>query len=262
LRPEKIDGTEVPIRVFRADAQSRALRDAFRPKGLGLLRVFMPADGTDAAIAHTGISALPYWQLEDNVTTAQRQLTVIVLAQSGGCFGRRAADQIRADNQLKTAKSLGLTIPPGVLGLLNAFDQCSLSGVKRTLQRVHLGVTNGHLRCKKFVVPTIPPPLGSKSKLQKITISVLEEQTMPDKPENRAFKLLSSRKTLIRVVADKNGAPNVSYARFVHRAPPLYVYTTRSRHTKNMMETAKASVMFIEDEARTRNFFARKRLTT
>jgi hypothetical protein len=28
-----------------------------------------------------------------------------------------------------------------------------------------------------------------------------------------------------------------------------------------MMETAKASVMFIEDEARTRNFFARKRFT-
>jgi putative heme iron utilization protein len=28
-----------------------------------------------------------------------------------------------------------------------------------------------------------------------------------------------------------------------------------------MMETAKASVMFIDDEARTRNFFARKRFT-
>jgi heme iron utilization protein len=62
--------------------------------------------------------------------------------------------------------------------------------------------------------------------------------------------------------ADKNGAPNVSYAPFVHRAPPLYVYTSsRSRHTRNMMETANASVMFIEDEARTRNFFARKRFT-
>jgi heme oxygenase (biliverdin-IX-beta and delta-forming) len=85
---------------------------------------------------------------------------------------------------------------------------------------------------------------------------------MPDKPENSAFKLLSSRKTLVMATADKNGAPNVSYAPFVHRAPPLYVYTSSlSRHTRNMVETAKASVMFIEDEARTRNFFARKRLT-
>jgi putative heme iron utilization protein len=85
---------------------------------------------------------------------------------------------------------------------------------------------------------------------------------MPDKPENSAFKLLSSRKTLVMATADKNGVPNVSYAPFVHRAPPLYVYTSsRSRHTRNMMETAKASIMFIEDEARTRNFFVRKRFT-
>jgi heme iron utilization protein len=85
---------------------------------------------------------------------------------------------------------------------------------------------------------------------------------MVDKPEDGAFKLLSSRKTLVIATADKNGAPSVSYAPFVHRTPPLYVYTSsRSRHTRNMMETAKASVMFIEDEARTRNFFARKRFT-
>ena len=85
---------------------------------------------------------------------------------------------------------------------------------------------------------------------------------MPDKPENSAFKLLSSRKTLVMATADKSGAPNVSYAPFVHRAPPLYVYTSSlSRHTRNMMETAKASVMFIEDEARTKNFFVRKRFT-
>jgi heme oxygenase (biliverdin-IX-beta and delta-forming) len=85
---------------------------------------------------------------------------------------------------------------------------------------------------------------------------------MPDKPETSALKLLSSRKTLIMATADKNGAPNVSYAPFVGRAPPLYVYTSSlSRHTRNMMETAQASVMFIEDEARTKNLFARKRFT-
>ncbi len=85
---------------------------------------------------------------------------------------------------------------------------------------------------------------------------------MPDRPEISAFKLLSSRKTLIMATVDKSGAPNVSYAAFVGRKPPLYVYTSsRSRHTKNMTETSKASVMFIEDEAHTRNFFARKRFT-
>ena len=50
---------------------------------------------------------------------------------------------------------------------------------------------------------------------------------MPDKPENSAFKLPSSRKTLVMATADKNGAPNVSYAPFVHRAPPLYTQSPR-----------------------------------
>jgi putative heme iron utilization protein len=55
---------------------------------------------------------------------------------------------------------------------------------------------------------------------------------MADKPEDSAFKLLSSRKTLVMATADKNGAPSVSYVPFVHHAPPLYVYTSsRSRHT-------------------------------
>jgi len=53
---------------------------------------------------------------------------------------------------------------------------------------------------------------------------------MPDKPERSAFKLLSSRKTLVMATADKSGAPNVSYAPFVHRAPPLYVYTRVRTH--------------------------------
>ena len=40
---------------------------------------------------------------------------------------------------------------------------------------------------------------------------------MPEKPENSAFELLSSRKTLVMATVDKNGAPNVSYAPFVRR---------------------------------------------
>jgi heme iron utilization protein len=90
----------------------------------------------------------------------------------------------------------------------------------------------------------------------------IKEPTMLDKPENSVFELLSSRKTLVMATADQNGTPHVSYAPFVHRAPRLYVYiSSRSRHTRNLMETAKASVMFIEDEARTRNFFVRRRFT-
>ena len=82
---------------------------------------------------------------------------------------------------------------------------------------------------------------------------------MAKTPENSALEFLSSRKTLVMATAGSKGAPNASYAPFVQCTPWLYVYTsTRSKHTKNMTETTRASVMFIEDETRTRNFFARE----
>jgi putative heme iron utilization protein len=85
---------------------------------------------------------------------------------------------------------------------------------------------------------------------------------MANTPKNSVLEFLSSRKTLVMATADKNGAPNASYAPFVQRTPWLYVYTsTRSKHTKNMTETTRASGMFIEDETCTRNFFARERFT-
>ena len=85
---------------------------------------------------------------------------------------------------------------------------------------------------------------------------------MADRPENSALKLLSSRKTLVMATADKNGAPNVSYAPFVHRAPPLYVYTSSlSRHTTNMLETAKGERHVNRRRSADENFFARKRFS-
>ena len=79
---------------------------------------------------------------------------------------------------------------------------------------------------------------------------------MADTPKNSVLEFLSSRNTLVMATADKNGAPNASYAPFVQRTPWLYVYTsTRSKHTKNMTETTRASVMFIEDEKRVLEIF-------
>ena len=69
---------------------------------------------------------------------------------------------------------------------------------------------------------------------------------MAKTPENSALEFLSSRKTLVMATAGRNGAPNASYAPFVQCTPWLYVYTsTRSKHTKNMTETTRASVIFI-----------------
>ena len=42
----------------------------------------------------------------------------------------------------------------------------------------------------------------------------------------------------------------------------IYIYISDlSRHTKNLIDTCKVSIMFIEDESMADNIFARKRLT-
>lgn len=59
-----------------------------------------------------------------------------------------------------------------------------------------------------------------------------------------------------------DGMPTVSYAPFVKFGSCFYVYASGlSRHTQDLLETARISVMFIEDEANSGNMFARKRLT-
>jgi heme oxygenase (biliverdin-IX-beta and delta-forming) len=76
---------------------------------------------------------------------------------------------------------------------------------------------------------------------------------MADTPENSVLAVSFLTYTLVMATVDKNDAPNASYAPFVQRTPWLYVYTsTRSKHTENMTETTRASVMFTEDETCTR----------
>ncbi len=59
-----------------------------------------------------------------------------------------------------------------------------------------------------------------------------------------------------------DGMPTVSYAPFVQIGSTFYIYTSGlSRHTRDLLETARISVMFIEDEANSGNMFALKRLT-
>jgi len=61
---------------------------------------------------------------------------------------------------------------------------------------------------------------------------------MADKPENSALKLLSSP------TADKNGAPNVSYAPLVHRTPAIYVWSTHHCGLSLARRSAKVGERF------------------
>lgn len=92
--------------------------------------------------------------------------------------------------------------------------------------------------------------------------TLTEEQIMAEIPENSALEFLPHVKRLLwqRQVRTVRRMQVMRPSCNARRG--LYVYTsTRSKHTKNMTETTRASVMFIEDETRTRNFFARERFT-
>ena len=68
--------------------------------------------------------------------------------------------------------------------------------------------------------------------------------------------------TAIIGTLDKNNHPFSSYAPYVYDANRFYVYISDiATHTKNLKVNPKASLFFIEDESKTDNLFARKRVS-
>ena len=75
--------------------------------------------------------------------------------------------------------------------------------------------------------------------------------------------LISNMRTVVLGTVSNEGIPNVSYAPFViDEAKNIYIFVSKlSVHTSNLQANGKASVMLIEDEAKSKQIFARKRLT-
>ena len=89
-----------------------------------------------------------------------------------------------------------------------------------------------------------------------------------NKLHNEAIKekenILSEMNSVILGTVSKEGLPNSSYAPSVINPEDgcMYVYISDlSKHTQNLRDSGCASIMIIEDESKTDNLFARKRLT-
>ncbi len=69
--------------------------------------------------------------------------------------------------------------------------------------------------------------------------------------------------SLILCTANDKGIPNASYTPFVmDESKNIYIYVSGlSTHTQNLSANPQTSVMFIEDESKTQQIFARRRLT-
>jgi putative heme iron utilization protein len=77
------------------------------------------------------------------------------------------------------------------------------------------------------------------------------------------LSFLASSKSLVLATVGEDGSPGVSYAPFVRdERNSFYIYVSElARHTGNLAQTGRASIMVIEDEAAAAELFARRRAT-
>ena len=61
---------------------------------------------------------------------------------------------------------------------------------------------------------------------------------------------------------DEEGLAFGSYAPFVHHKHKFYIFISNvAKHARNLQRTKKASLLFVEDESKTEQIFARKRIS-
>ncbi|MGN7705631.1 pyridoxamine 5'-phosphate oxidase family protein [Chryseobacterium sp. D764] len=87
-----------------------------------------------------------------------------------------------------------------------------------------------------------------------------EKKIKPVAP--KVQELINASKSIILATVDAEGNPNSSYAPFAQVEHTFYILVSfMAKHTKNLADGRKTSIMFIEDESATKQIYARERLT-
>lgn len=75
-------------------------------------------------------------------------------------------------------------------------------------------------------------------------------------------ELIQSQQSLLLATVTAQGKPESSYAPYVRdEKGAFYIFVSElATHTKNMLQSGCASILFIQPEEQTNNFFARKRV--
>ena len=80
--------------------------------------------------------------------------------------------------------------------------------------------------------------------------------------QQKLSELLSGYKSVVLGTQGSNGYPFSSYAPFYYDGEQLYIFISNiATHARNIQTTHKASAFFIEDENKSENIFARKRIS-
>lgn len=87
-----------------------------------------------------------------------------------------------------------------------------------------------------------------------------DAETARIRAELQAFR--QGFRTLLLATCAADGTPDASYAPYLDwEGDFLVLVSTLATHTRNLLDTGRASVLFIENEADARQLFARRRLT-
>ncbi|MGR3808422.1 heme utilization protein HutZ [Pasteurella testudinis] len=88
------------------------------------------------------------------------------------------------------------------------------------------------------------------------------QQRLQNRLGSEIQELKQRCRTLMLATVDEEGKPNVSYAPFVSNEKGYYVFISDiARHARNLKRNNQVSLMLIEDEADSRQIFARRRLS-
>jgi len=75
-------------------------------------------------------------------------------------------------------------------------------------------------------------------------------------------ELLAGYQSVVLGTQGSNGYPFSSYAPFYYDGEHIYIFISNiATHAKNIQTTPRASALFIEDESKNENIFARKRIS-
>jgi len=80
--------------------------------------------------------------------------------------------------------------------------------------------------------------------------------------QNNPWDLIDSLQSMIISSVDAEGLAHTSYAPFIQKDQIFYIsISAMSSHTQNLLQYDKTSILFIEDESKSTNIFARKRIS-
>jgi len=75
-------------------------------------------------------------------------------------------------------------------------------------------------------------------------------------------ELLAGYQSVVLGTQSSNGYPFSSYAPFYYDGEDIYIFISNiATHAKNIQTTPRVSALFIEDESKSENIFARKRIS-